>query len=82
MTKRRHRAFGSVCFACGPGEAGLVDGASHALLGVLGETTADPQQLSGGEGRGQRLRLGVWWGVRRGAPMQDLDCGHMENRQE
>lgn len=25
---------------------------------------------------------GFGGGVRRGAPMQDLDCGHMENRQE
>lgn len=49
-------------FACGPGEAGLVDGAGDALLRVLGETPADPQQLPGGEGRCQRLRLGVWRG--------------------
>lgn len=36
-------------FACGPGETSLLDGASDALLGVLGEATADPQQLPGGE---------------------------------
>lgn len=40
-----------------PRETGLVDGVGDALLGVLRETATDPQQLPGGERRGQRLRL-------------------------
>lgn len=41
-----------------PGETSLIDGVSDALLGVPRQTAADPQELSGGEGGGQRLRLG------------------------
>lgn len=41
----------------GPGKTSLIDSVSDALLRVVRETATDPQQLSGGERRGQRLCL-------------------------
>lgn len=42
---------------CEPGKTSLIDSVSNALLRILRETATDPQQLSGGERRSQRLCL-------------------------